>query len=164
MSMPYYKNPNQPPNKPKLHSPLLEGNKKIKLVGENTDENVDETLDKTIFNNRKKSKVKEVIQDTINHSSIEGLETLFKMAGVITLALGSIFCILDLLSIIKLVQEGNPKIINEVVLFVFVLGGTLISNAIFVGFSHLIKTTRILFIKLETQNSRIEKIIKKLEV
>lgn len=166
MSINYYRE-----KQPKLHSPLLDGklaNQEKQIKGKRTyfnpslenksQDNIDETLDKTLFN-------KKQLQDfpgernTINIGVINSLETLIKIAGVLVLTSGGIFSLLEFIIIARTIYLGNYDISTSLITFTAAFIATITSSIICFGFSHLIKTTKHLYLNLESQTRKIEKLL-----
>lgn len=151
----------------KLHSPLLEGGNHSTeplLPNENREaknESADETLDKLIYTRSTKKENKKSLSSniSINETMIETLETLLKVGGILIVAVGGIFCTLELSNIVKLVQAKNYNFANELMLFSLVFIFTLTANAICLGFSHLVKMSKYIFLTSEAQNAKMDKII-----
>lgn len=166
MSINFYEQKRQ-----KLHSPLLdikpdsrEKQNKGKrtyynpLLENKPQDNIDETLDKTLFNNHLKL-IPQEEKNIINLKAINSLETLIKIANVLVLATGGIFSFLEFVNIIRGLSSGNTEPGNSIVIFTAAFLGTVIFSVICAGFSHLIKTTKHIYLSLETQNKNIDKLV-----
>lgn len=137
----------------KLHSPLLD-------VKPHKIETTDETLDKTLFNKQSKKGTLFIPQEKnlIDEKMIVSLETMTKIACTIIVSTGGIFSLLELVNIVQTIQKGSYEIMSDLALCVTSLIGTLIAYIICTGFIHLIKTTRYLYINIEEQNKKIDKL------
>lgn len=156
----------------KLHSPLL--NRVNKILDENSNKgkrtyynpkedhiqnnNIDSTLDSVLFNN-KENLILFSGQNSINCNSIDILETCFKIASIFILATGGILSLLEFINIARTLYMGSFDFGNSHIVFAASLITTIIANIICLGFIHLIKTTKYLYLNLENQNSKIEKLI-----
>ncbi|MBI2996562.1 MAG: hypothetical protein HYY52_07675 [Candidatus Melainabacteria bacterium] len=142
-------------NPKRLHSPLLEGKFNQKKQNENkgkrtyyspsNEESIDHTLDSTLFPLKEKFNLS-TEKNFINHEAINSLETLFKIASVLILATGLILSILELINIIRSVSAGNFNCTNSILVFFVVFIGTLLANIMCLGFIHLIKTTKYIYL------------------
>jgi len=138
----------------KLHSPLLDG--KLQKI-----QTIDETLDKTLFNkqSKKEALIIPLKNKLIDEKKISSLETIVKIACTIMVSTGSIFSLLEVVTIVQAIQRGSYEIVNDLALFTTSLIGTLLAYTICSGFIHLIKTTRHLYNNVEEQNKKIEQLI-----
>lgn len=145
----------------KLHSPLLKGKRTYfnpSLENKPSDNNIDETLDKTLFNH-KELPITLRENNTVNFGLINLLETLIKIAGVLILASGGIFSLLEFTNIARSLYLGNYDIRTSLITFVAAFIGTVVSSIICISFSHLIKTTKQLYLHSENQSRKIEKLL-----
>lgn len=124
----------------------------------NQSNNIDSTLDSVLFNN-KENLILFSGQNSINCSSIDFLETCFKIASIFILATGGILSLLEFINIARTIYMGSFDFGNSHIVFAASLITTIIANIICLGFIHLIKTTKYLYLNLENQNSKIEKLI-----
>ena len=171
MNLPF---PQPQPNPRKLHSPLLDGNKKENnLKGKRTyynpfEENkisntVDETLDKNLFGNSGKGggkEKKEVLLfpkeiNSINQKFIDSLEVSLKVANIFICATGGILSILELTNIIRTISSGSFNFESSLLVFIVAFIGTILSSVVCHGFIHLIKTTKYIYLNIENRRSRL---------
>lgn len=176
MSINYYKQ-----NLPKLHSPLLDGksfpspspdqnqNKENKPTSKKTyyspnEDNKDSTseiLNNTLFSKNDKNipqKDLSLINDLINKNSITMLENIIKIASILIISTGGLFCILEFINILRTLISGSYHLGNSLTVLVAAIIGTVLANIICLGFSHLVKATKYIYLVCENQNTKIEKL------
>lgn len=157
----------------RLHSPLLDGickNKtkekkgKVTYFDPNTEgsKSIDETLDSTIYTNTN-SKINNLTNLTnkglLNLNKVNNLEITFKIASTFITAIGGTFCLLQLIEIIRIIQNGSLSFGNNLLLLVVALIITITANVICAGFAHLVKTTKYIFVNLESNNAKLNKLV-----
>ena len=163
-----------PPKTFNLRNPLLSGSrkdnkkKKGKITyfnsNEENSETIDETLDKTIYNNNKSktdNSQKQIIstkQTIFNIEKINSLEVAFKIATSFITAIGGTFCLLQLINIIRIIQAGSYSFGNNMLLFVTALIATIVANIVCIGFIHMVKTTKYIYMNLENQTNKLNHI------
>lgn len=156
-----------------LHSPLLgnspgrnnptQENKKGKRTyynpnEDNKSESVDSALDSIFSNNKEKLKITGE-KDLINQKFIDFLEVCIKVAGVFILATGGILSLLELINIGRTIYIGSMDFGNSIITFTAAFIGTIVANVVCLGFIHLIKTTKYLYLSLESQKLNVEKLL-----
>lgn len=166
-------------NPNRLHSPLLdplkkEKNKEIsnirgkKVYYNPNEENqpadpIDETLDNTLFTDNKNTnnteKIKPYENNLINNKSIDLLELLFKIACIFILATGGMLSLLEFINVVRTLYSGSLDFGNSLIVFVLAFIGTILANLICIGFIHLIRTTRYLYLNCENQKNLFEKLL-----
>ena len=160
-------NPYQP-NLKKLRSPILDpicnpekpkGKKTYYSPNEEklNEQKVDETLDKVLFCKPEAQMISAKIE-TVNINSITSLETIFKIGSILILATGGMLTILEFIIIVRTLIGGSFDFGNSLIVFTAALIGTILSNLICLGFIHLIKTTKYIYINNESQKSAINKL------
>ena len=159
-------------NPKRLHSPLLDGNNKIQdindLKGKRTyynpsEENnknkiIDETLENTLF----KSNAKPILipeSKNTNYRFIDSLELFSKVANIFIVASGGILSLLEFVNIAKVIYDGTYNFGNSIIVFTIAFIGTILSSVVCMGFAHLIKTTKYIYLNSEIQNKKIEALI-----
>ena len=160
--------PQPQPNPRKLHSPLLDGNKKENILKgkrtyynpneENKISNIfDETLDNNLFNNKEKKENLFLSEGTnlINQKFIDSLEVSLKIANIFICATGGILSILELTNIIRTISSGSFNFENSLLVFTVAFIGTILSSVVCHGFIHLIKTTKYIYLNIENLRSRL---------
>lgn len=151
----------------RLHSPLLDGannsrSKKIYQFEAESNLSLDKISEKEIYtqnpNSEKQIKITQNSSSTINF-----LETFFKISGLIIFAIGGMLCIMELTEIIRTIQNKSNDFGNSIFIFVFASIATTIANVICLGFSHLINTTKNLYLALEDQDKKLSLLLSKFE-
>ena len=159
------------PKPQRLHSPLLDGankNNNNKLKGKRTyfnplfekknNEEINQTLDQTLFNKKDKLSGLSDENNIINQSAIDRLETSFKIASIFIIASGGIVSLLEFINIIRIAYGGSYDFGNSIIIFTIAFIGTILANVICIGFSHLIKTTKYVYLNIENQKEKIDKL------
>lgn len=161
-------------NKPsRLHSPLLDGNKKNitpkgqTLKGKKTYYNptieiknkstLDETLDLTLFNNKEQLPII-TEEEIINQKSMSILEIAFKVGNIFILAIGGIFCLLEFSNIIRTAISGSTTFGGSLATFTLAFIGIIIGTVICQGFIHLIKVTKYVHLNIVHLKKKFDKV------
>ena len=118
-------------NIPRLQSPLLEG-KKSKSS-----------------NNISFLKPK----DTINIRAIDTLDLIVKIAFVLILATGGMLSLLEFINIVRTICNRSYEFGNSLTVFTIAFIATIVGNVFCLGFSHLIKITKHIYLNIEKENS-----------
>ena len=156
-------------NPKKLHSPLLDG--KIQNINEpnikgkrtyynpneenNRNKTINETIESTLFKNDQKP-VLFSEDKKINYKFIDSLELFLKIANIFIWASGGILSLLEFINVSRVIYDGTYEFGNSIIVFTTAFIGTIVSSVICIGFAHLIKTTKYLYLNLENQNEKIE--------
>ena len=124
-------------NPKRLHSPLLDGKKEDLKSSPNNKRTY------PIFPSEDKEK-----NNSINLDLINSLETSFKVISIFVLAIGGIVSILELIIIIRTLSGGSFDFGNSLVIFIIAFIATTITIILCLGFAHLIKMTRFIYLAL----------------
>ena len=156
-------------NPKKLRSPIFdpicnpEGSKVKKTYYNSQEDNL--TENKTEQNQPKllftKSEVETISEkkDIINQNCINSLETIFKIASMLILATGGMLTLLEFIIVVRTIMSGSFEFGNNLIVFTVAFIGTLIANLICLGFIHLIKTTKYIYVNHESQRKNREKLL-----
>ena len=126
----------------------------------NSNEEVEKTLDTTLFNNTEKKLEKITVQSNIekvNIKQIDILITTFKAISIFILATGSMLSLLEFINVIRTLYAGSLNFGNSLIVFTTAFIGTLLANAICLGFIHLIKITKYLYLNCENLKNALVK-------
>lgn len=122
-----------------------------------SEQKIDETIDNVLFC-KPAPQAASVKKEIINSSSITSLETIFKIGSILILATGGMLTLLEFIIIARTLITGSFDFGNSIIVFTAALIGTILSNLICLGFIHLIKTTKYIYINNENQRLAINKI------
>lgn len=163
-------------NPKKLRSPLLgttntnnnkenipKGRKLYFNINEDDIDPIDAALDDTLFNHKENHKEKLILvnkkEESPMHNHIDILEMSFKISGIFILASGGMLSLLELINVIRTIYSGTMDFGYSLIVFTIAFIGTLLANMVCLGFVQLIKTTKHLYLNIENQNKKIEKIL-----
>jgi len=116
-------------------------------------ENIDKTLDTVLFNNKEKLLMLSE-SNLINHKIIDSLETSFKIANILIIATGGVLSLLELINVIRTMIYGSFEFGNSLLIFVCGFTFTILANIICNGFIHLIKTTKYIYLHIESTKQK----------
>lgn len=117
---------------------LQEGQEGIETLFNNT-ENINE--EKLLPNKLKKSEL-------ISEKAISSLEVSFKIAGVLIAATGGMLSLLEFINIVRTLSNGSTQFGNSIIVFAVAFIGTILANVICLGFLHLVRLTKYIYLHL----------------
>lgn len=148
----------------RLRSPLLGFPAKIDDA-EQTNNNKNKGK-KTYYNSKEENNYKnEEIEkitvqnepEKINIKQIDILITTFKASSIFILATGSILSLLEFINVIRTFYAGSLNFGNSLIVFTVAFIGTILANAICLGFIHLIMIIKYLYLSCENFKSTLVK-------
>lgn len=164
-------------NPKKLHSPLLDGYYKtenyktnlkdkkrlISRVGadqeSSEDQILEETIDKTLFTKNNNQTTNFFEEDNINLTYINGVETCFKVFGVFIAAMGGILSVLQAVSLGTDIYNRDYVFGNSSLIFGATVIGSIVGVIVCLGFSHLVRSTKYIYLSLEEQKAKMNEIL-----